>query len=487
MNLSKSDVLILKTLGKDYVSIENLEKQTGLNTDSIRRAIEILKVEGLVEVKTEPLKKYILGEFGKKYLNEDFPEEALARALKKPKTMPELQKELGANAGIYLGIGKIQKLVDIKDGKITLTKDIDLKQFETLRKLLKDVEKGIALKEKELDKLRSMKKVLEETEKNTIFVRAGNNAEKIKDSEIKVETRELTQEMLKDKSWKKIKFKEYNVEANVEPIHTGKYQPYKRFLDLIRKRLTSMGFEEMDSSLVTTEFYNFDVLFQPQNHSARTWADTYSLKVPANGKLPDQKIIDKVKSAHETGGNTGSLGWRYKWDPSIAAKLMPAAHGTAFSGKKITEGITVPSRYFALARVYRPDVLDATHLNEFNQLEGFVVADDISFKHLLGLLDKFAREIAGAEETMFYPDYYPFTEPSVQLSAKHPKLGWVELGGAGIFRPEFTETLGIKQRCIAWGLGIDRLAMFNLGIKDIRDLFTSKIDWLRNKPIVEKI
>jgi phenylalanyl-tRNA synthetase alpha chain len=293
--------------------------------------------------------------------------------------------------------------------------------------------------------------------------------------------------MLKDKSWKSANFKKYNVEANVEPIYTGKYQPYKRFLDLIRKRLIAMGFEEMNTSLTTTEFYNFDVLFQPQNHPARTWTDTYTLKTPPTGKLPDNKIIDKIKNAHENGGNTESIGWGYKWNPDIAMKLMPVAQGTAFSARKMTEGVNVPGRYFALARVYRPDVLDATHLNEFNQLEGFVVADEIAFKHLLGLLANFAKEIAGAEEIKFYPDYYPFTEPSVQISAKHPTLGWVELGGAGMFRPEFTESLGVKERCIAWGLGIDRLAMFNLGIKDIRELFSSRIEWLRDKPIVEKI
>jgi phenylalanyl-tRNA synthetase alpha chain len=79
----------------------------------------------------------------------------------------------------------------------------------------------------------------------------------------------------------------------------------------------------MNTSLTTTEFYNFDVLFQPQNHPARTWTDTYTLKTPPTGKLPDNKIIDKIKNAHENGGNTESIGWGYKWNPDIAMKLMP--------------------------------------------------------------------------------------------------------------------------------------------------------------------
>lgn len=485
MNLTKTDLHILKALTKEFISIDELSKQINVNTDSIRRAIELLKNDGFIEVKTETAKKYILAEFGKKYLKEDFPEDALAKALKKEKTIAELQKELGQNSGIYLGVGKAQNLIEIKDGKVKLKEKIDTNYFERLRKSLKDIEEGKTVKN--INDLKKMKKIIEEQDKSIILIRATVKTDEIKNTEIKIETREITQDMLKDKSWKNLKFKEYNVDAGVEPNYTGKYQPYKRFLDLIRKRLISSGFEEINNSLITTEFYNFDVLFQPQNHPARTWTDTYSLKVPNTGKLPNKIIVDKVKNAHENGGDTESIGWRYNWDPSIAMRLMPAAHGTAASGRKMTEGVNVPGRYFTLARVYRPDVLDATHLNEFNQLEGFVVAKDISFKHLLGLLAKFAKEIAGAEEIMFYPDYYPFTEPSVQLSAKHPQLGWVELGGAGMFRPEITEPLGIKERIIAWGLGIDRLAMFNLGLKDIRDLFTQKIDWLREKPIVEKI
>jgi phenylalanyl-tRNA synthetase alpha chain len=110
------------------------------------------------------------------------------------------------------------------------------------------------------------------------------------------------------------------------------------------------------------------------------------------------------------------------------------------------------------------------------------VSEDLNFKHLLGMLKEFAIEIAGATKVKFFPDYYPFTEPSVQLSAKHPDLGWVEFGGAGMFRPEMLENLGIKGQAMAWGLGIDRLAMFKLGVNDIRYLFSDKLDYLRSAP-----
>ena len=117
-------------------------------------------------------------------------------------------------------------------------------------------------------------------------------------------------------------------------------------------------------------------------------------------------------------------------------------------------------------------------------MEGIVCDPTITFRDLLGVLKSFAIEVAGATEVKFRPDYYPFTSPSVELSARHPELGYIEFGGAGIFRPEVTAPFGIKDPVIAWGLGVDRLYMVNQGINDIRELFTQKLEWLRSVPRV---
>jgi len=276
----------------------------------------------------------------------------------------------------------------------------------------------------------------------------------------------------------------YNIHEKVPELFIGKKQPYIQFLNNIRKKLVALGFKEMPERLVNQEFYNFDVLFQPQNHPARTWTDTYQLKNPKIGKLPKQEKVNAIKHAHEHGGKTISKGWGYNWNPEIAAKLMPTAHGTAADARQMIEGVEYPRKYFVINRCFRPDVLDATHLIEFNQLDGFIVGEGLSFRSLLGVLKDFAIEIAGATDVKFFPDYYPFTEPSVQLSAKHPDLGWVEFAGAGIFRPEITESLGIKEPVLAWGMGVDRLAMFKLGIKDIRHLFSDDLTWLRKSKMV---
>ena len=89
--------------------------------------------------------------------------------------------------------------------------------------------------------------------------------------------------------------------------------------------------------------------------------------------------------------------------------------------------------------------------------------------------------MAQAEDFRYVPDYFPFTEPSVELQVKHPTLGWVELGGSGLFRPELTRPLGVDVPVIAWGLGLDRMAMVALGIDDIRDLFSADLDFVRNQ------
>lgn len=486
MEFTSVEIQCLGALTKKQVSIVELATISGEKVDSVRRAVNILREKGLVDLNKKETCTYRLSKFGKVYLKEPFPEELILSVLKEGMSLDEFRKVLGNKSAFIFGYAMKNKLIEVKDNKILKTDNLIDFGFNVFHKALKDLEQGKTVDKNIIDKLLKMN-LIEVYSKSNYFVSRTELGEKYSNLEVKKSVTFLTQDMLKNQSYKKVNFKPYNVVAPVDSLNIGKYHPYMQFLDLIKRKLISMGFEEMPTNLITSEFYNFDILFQPQNHPARTWTDTYSLKKPSKGELPQKDLLNKIKEAHETGGNTESKGWNYSWQEEIAKKLMPSAHGTAWSAKKMTLSKESPKRYFAIVRCYRPDVVDATHLSEFNQLEGFVVGDDISFKNLLGLLDQFAKEIAGAKETMFYPDYYPFTEPSVSLHAKHPKLGWVEFGGAGIFRPEITETLGIKGRVIAWGLGIDRLAMFNLGINDIRELFSTKLDWLRDKPILDKI
>jgi phenylalanyl-tRNA synthetase alpha chain len=239
----------------------------------------------------------------------------------------------------------------------------------------------------------------------------------------------------------------------------------------------------MRGPLVENEFWDMDALFMPQFHPARNIHDVYFVKEPADCKEIEQPFARQVAATHKDGGKTGSTGWRYAFDLERAKRLILRSQGTAVSARTLAAGPKIPGKYFSIARCFRYDSVDATHAPDFYQVEGIVLGEDINFRALLGLLKLFGREIAKAGEFQFRPAYFPFTEPSVELHVKHPELGWMELGGAGIFRPEVTKPLGVEVPVIAWGLGLDRMAMVALGIKDIRDLFSRDLDFIRTKKI----
>jgi len=485
LELSEIERIALKSLvSKQHFTEEKLAEKSKLKIDSVRRAIEWLNKKDLIEVEEKELEVLSLTLKGRKALDFGLPEDILIESLKElggKALVEELKKKSKLESSEFnaaLGFNKKKAFIVLsKEGSNLIVSLTDvalefLKKESPQKFLLSLAEKNSlknSLNEEQLNLLEELIKrnlVLIERKKQKSFVISSNGLKVL--------------DYLKEFGSKR----EFNIEEEVPELLIGKKQPYIQFLQLIRRKLTELGFKEMYAPLIVQEFYNFDVLFQPQNHPARSWSDTYQLLRPKEGLLPDKKKVEAIKAAHETGGISASSGWQYSWLESIAKRLMPTAHGTAHSARQLVKGVELPGKYFAIARCFRPDVMDATHLIEFNQTEGFIVDESLNFRHLLGMLKQFAIEIAGAKKVKFYPDYYPFTEPSVQLSAKHEKIGWIELGGAGMFRPEMLENLGIKGQAIAWGLGVDRLAMFKLGIKDIRSLFSQDLEWLRNTALV---
>jgi phenylalanyl-tRNA synthetase alpha chain len=302
------------------------------------------------------------------------------------------------------------------------------------------------------------------------------------------EISQLSPELLKDGSWRRKRFRKYTISLRAPRIGVGKKHPYREFLDNVKTQLVSMGFREMRGSLVETEFWNMDALFMPQFHPARDIHDVYFIKEPTHACLEkasppngeqNSMLQGRVAATHQSGWKTGSTGWGYQFDKTRTNRLVLRSQGTAVSARTLAANPTVPGKYFSIARCFRYDQVDATHATDFFQVEGIVLGEDINFRALLGLLNLFAREVAQAKEVKFLPAYFPFTEPSVELHVRHPRLGWMELGGAGLFRPEVTLPLGVNVPVIAWGLGLDRMAMVALGIHDIRELFTDNLDLIR--------
>jgi phenylalanyl-tRNA synthetase alpha chain len=296
----------------------------------------------------------------------------------------------------------------------------------------------------------------------------------------------LTPKLIVTGKWRSAKFQKYNIEAPVAKTWPGKKHPYLIFLEEVRDKLVTLGFKEMVGTNVETCFFNFDALYTPQDHPAREEVGIYFVRKPEFGDISAyKKALKNVKETHENGWNTGSIGWRYKYSTQEAKRLILRGHGTCLSARTLlSPNLEIPGKYFSIARCYRPEVVDKTHLSEFNQVEGIVVDNKLTLRDLLGVLEKFAIEIAGADKVRFKPDYFPFTEPSVELSAYKKGYGWIEFGGSGIFRPEVTMPLGVKVPVIAWGLGVDRLFMMRRDLDDIRYIFSQNLDWLRRKEVI---
>jgi phenylalanyl-tRNA synthetase alpha chain len=300
------------------------------------------------------------------------------------------------------------------------------------------------------------------------------------------EISDLTPELIASQKWKSASFRRYNIEAPVTPTWPGKRQPYHQFLDNLKTRLVTLGFKEMTGPIVELMFFNCDALFMPQDHPAREIHDIYFVKSDQLGDLAENKrFIDQVAATHENGWTTGSTGWRYKYSRDEAIRLILRSQGTALSARTlVSRNLEIPGKYFSIVRCFRPDQVDRTHLTEFNQVEGIVVGAGLSLRDLLGVLERFAKEIAGADKVRFKPDYFPFTEPSVELQAYKEGYGWMEFGGSGIFRPELTLPLGIEVPVLAWGIGVDRLFMMKADLDDIRMLFAQDLDWVRKQTVI---
>ena len=289
---------------------------------------------------------------------------------------------------------------------------------------------------------------------------------------------EITPSMLASGDWRKGSFRGYNINIPPARIIPGRTNPYVQFLESVKDKLCALGFQEFDGPLVETEFWNGDALFMPQFHAARDIHDVYRIKNPTHAKFIEEPYLTNVANVHKNGGNSGSRGWNYEFDNEFTRRLIMRSQGTVLSAHQLHKA-EIPGKYFGIARCFRYDKVDATHLSDFYQTEGIVLGDNVNLKTLLGFLEMFAVEIAGATDVKYVPGYFPFTEPSIEVHIKHPKLGWFELGGSGIFRPEVTKAMGVDVPVAAWGIGIDRMALMALGLNDLRELFCEDVERVR--------
>jgi phenylalanyl-tRNA synthetase alpha chain len=520
-NLHPLEIRIILNYGKgDELVIEKIEKDLGFKAGNGNQALSWLAGKGLVkELRRETAVFYELTGLGRNWKEKGSPEERILELVRiKPGLrLPEIAQTLGVDnkdAGSAFGsLSRLGVLAMDNEKKIVMVPGADqlvngrpakgeaAERFAVIRGLLDKAAEGGVLSHEDLSEAERLlvaglaKKrgaadaPFRQIDRETVVfgfaaaedgsvpaeaVAGALRAAGITGDEIGT----LTPEMLESGSWKGKSFRSYNVKTPPTRLIPGRTNPYAKFLENVKDKLASLGFEEFDGPLVETEFWNSDALFMPQFHSARDIHDVYRVARPEKARAIEEPWLSNVAAAHENGGKTGSRGWTYAFDREFTRRLILRSQGTVLSAKTLP-GAKIPGKYFGIVRCFRYDRVDATHLPDFYQTEGIVLGESVNLRTLLGMLDMFAREVAGAREVKYVPGYFPFTEPSVEVHIKHPVLGWFELGGSGIFRPEVTESLGVNVPVAAWGIGIDRMALMALGLNDLRELFSCDIENVR--------
>ncbi|MBP7087484.1 MAG: phenylalanine--tRNA ligase subunit alpha [Methanomassiliicoccales archaeon] len=299
--------------------------------------------------------------------------------------------------------------------------------------------------------------------------------------EITDEVAQLTPELLQTGKWKGASFRKYDIRTFAPCQYPAKKHPITRIADEVRRIFIEMGFNEIDDEYVQSAFWNMDALFTPQDHPARELQDTFYLKSPSRLPLEDEEIVQKVKAVHENGGDTGSLGWRYAWCREEAERALLRTHTTVNTIKYLAKHPDPPAKVFCISRVFRNESIDMTHLPEFQQIEGIIMEEGANFDMLVCTLKDFYHRM-GFDKVRVRPGPFPYTEPSLEVDVFY-NGSWMELGGAGVFRPEVTGPLGIKHPVLAWGLGFERLAMLKWNLRDVRELYVTDLDMLRQNPI----
>ncbi len=407
----------------------------------------------------------------------------------------ELNRLLGDVAKIGMGVCMKNKWLQ-KKGDLII-KAVQVVVDET-RAILNHIAQGnCSASEEDLKNLKKRKLVQQITRKSYRITKGVDFREKRikKMADLNKSMIGVKEEMPAGTHWSDLSFKAVNLKSMGAPALGGNYHPLLKVRAEFRRILMDLGFEEMPTNRwVESSFWNFDALFQPQSHPARDAHDTFFIKDPSQTILVPENYYDVVKRTHETGG-FDSIGYGCNFKRDEAMKNLLRTHTTAISAQMLynlaetmkKSGQFTPKKYFSIDRVFRNEAMDATHLCEFHQVEGFVADRNLTLGNLIGTIKTFFEKI-GITQLRFKPAYNPYTEPSMEIFGYHPELKkWTEIGNSGMFRPEMLRPMGLPEdvRVIAWGLSLERPTMIKYRIENIRDLFGHKADLnkQRNAPI----
>ena len=480
-NLAPNEKQVLLAMGDlETAEPKELSATSGINVEAAVQSAFLLEEKGLLQVSEFATEKYNLTKEGKEYVNSGLPERQVIEKATTPTPIDALKEDFGPKlVGIALGWLRKKGWAKIEDGNLVPG---DIPRPGDDEKALAGLEAGTltAISNSVIKDL-VKRNLIEIREDKTRTITITESGKEMFQSGITMEEEiaQLTSDHIRTGSWKDKHLRPYKIDAHVQPVYGAKTHPYQRLIDEMRQIFLEMGFTEIKGEIIQSSFWNFDALFQPQDHPARDMQDTFYLD--STGDVPPE-YTGSVAAMHEHGGDIDSKGWGGKWSMEQAKKNVLRTHTTANTIKYLSDNPDPPQKAFCIDRAYRRETIDPTHTPEFEQLEGVVMDKGMSFSNLLGLLTEFYHRI-GFVDVRFRPAYFPYTEPSVEPEVYIEGMGWIELGGAGVFRKEVTKPLGIKYPVLAWGLGVSRLAMLRLGLRDLRTLYQSDIDWLRKSPV----
>jgi phenylalanyl-tRNA synthetase alpha chain len=468
-------------------------------------AINDLKEYKLADFQEEEVHTIFLNKEGKSYLEKGLPERQILELIRKKSlkeiSLKELQKKTSLDKKLFfIGLSYMKKNRWIAQSKASgenkiflIAEEFPKTDLEKFLEKFRDRDKldysNLSKKELEHVKILNKRKLVNIQKKTQRLIFLTEKGKKVSIDKIKskAEVSKITSEMLSSGSWKDVEFKSFDISKPGPLLKAGKIHPIIQLINEIREIFLSMGFTEIRGPIIESAFYNFDALFQPQDHPAREMQDTFYLNNPKTVNLPEKDRVKAVKEMHENGGDSGSTGWGYQWKEEIAEKPVLRTHTTATNIRRLAEfyrnNETGPIKVFCIDRVFRNESVDKSHLAEFMQVEGIVIGDNLNLGDLIGLLSTFYKKM-GFSKIVTRPGFFPYTEPSMEVSVYYDKIGeWLEMGGSGIFRPEVTYPWGIREptRVLAWGQGLERIAMLYYGREDMRDFYINPINWLRKQ------
>jgi phenylalanyl-tRNA synthetase alpha chain len=490
-SLSPNERKILPYLGEEKTV--DICKKSGLDKVSVLRALEYLQKKKIVNLSYKKRKLIEIDINGALYRRKGFPERRLLNLLDEKRIISienaKKESKLSDNEfKISLGVLKNKAVIELKKGKIILNANKEEIAKKTLEESFIELLplEYTSLKPEQIYAFKALQKrknIIRLNEVKIVQIQITDLGRKIINlKERKKEYLEkVTSEMIKnEKKWRGKIFRRYDLDSAVPKIYGGKRHFVNQSRDYARKIWVEMGFKEMTGNLIQSSFWNFDALFTAQDHPVREMQDTFFIDRKA--ELPDRNLVEQVKKAHEKGIG-GSIGWSGKWSEEEAKKLVLRTHTTSLSAITLSKikKENLPVKFFSIGECFRNEAVDWSHGFEFNQTDCIVVDKNANFRHLLGYLKQFYKKM-GFEKIRFSPAYFPYTEPSVEINVWHPeKKVWLELGGAGIFRPEVVIPLfGENISVLAWGPGFDRTLMDYYKIKDLREFYDNDLTKLRN-------